>query len=291
MRHIDLHSHSTVSDGTLSPTELVSHAGGAGVAMLALTDHDDIGGLEALGAAARAQGVVPVNGVEVSVTWGSRTLHVVGLRFDAADATLCAGLARLRAGRVERALRIAAELTRHGIAGSFEGARAQAREEVIGRTHFARFLVERGHAPDMKTVFRKFLTEGRPGYVKHQWAGLGEAVAWITGAGGIAVLAHPGRYDLGKTKMDVLLDEFVEAGGRALEVVCGSHSPEMNRQVARLARQRGLLASCGSDYHGPGQGYVAMGRLPPLPVDTTPVWHDWPEAAGLERGPALATAA
>lgn len=293
MRHIDLHSHSTVSDGTLSPTELVNHASGAGVAVLALTDHDDIGGLDEMRAATQAQGIVPVNGVEISVTWGSRTLHIVGLRFDAANAGLREGLACLREGRVERAQRIAAELARHGIAGSLDGAYEYARKEVIGRTHFARFLVERGHAQDMKAVFKKFLTKGKPGHVKHQWATLGEAVEWITGAGGIAVIAHPGRYDLGRPRMDALLDEFMEAGGRAMEVVSGSHSPEMNRHVAHLARQRNLLASCGSDYHGPGQGYLGMGRLPPMPVGCTPVWHDWPEVAAidLESEPVLAPAA
>lgn len=272
---IDLHCHSTVSDGTLTPTELVRHAAGLGVGVLALTDHDDVAGLDEARRAAGEAGIALVNGVEISVTWGSRTVHVVGLRIDPAAPALRDGLARIRESRVGRAERIAAELDRAGIHGSLEGACEFAGEGIIGRTHFARFLVSRGHAKDMRTVFRKFLVKGKPGHVTHRWAELGEAVGWIRAAGGIAVLAHPGRYDMGRTTLESLLAEFKEAGGTAMEVISGSHSPDMNRHMAEVAARHGFLASRGSDYHGPDQSYFGMDKLPPLPLTCTPVWHDW----------------
>lgn len=272
---IDLHSHSTVSDGTLTPTELVSHAAALGVGVLALTDHDDVAGLDAARHAAEKEGITLVNGVEISVTWGSRTIHVVGLRIDPASTALYDGLARIRESRIGRAERIAAELDRAGIHGSLEGAYAFVGDGLIGRTHFARFLISRGLAKDFRTVFKKFLVKGKPGHVSHRWSELGEAVEWIRTAGGVAVLAHPGRYDMGRTTLENLLAEFKEAGGTAMEVISGSHSPDMNRHMAEVAARHGFLASRGSDYHGPDQSYFGMDKLPPLPLNCTPVWHDW----------------
>lgn len=272
---IDLHSHSTVSDGTLIPTELVNHAAALGVSVLALTDHDDVAGLDEARRAADEAGIALVNGVEISVTWNSRTIHVVGLRIDPTHPALYEGLARIRESRVGRAERIAAELDKAGIHGSLEGAYEFAEEGIIGRTHFARFLISRGHAKDFRSVFKKFLVKGKPGHVSHRWAGLGEAVEWIRSAGGIAVLAHPGRYDMGRTTLENLLNEFKEAGGTAIEVISGSHSPDMNRHMAEVAVRHGFLASRGSDYHGPDQSYFGMDKLPPLPLTCTPVWHDW----------------
>lgn len=277
MISIDLHSHSRVSDGLLAPRELVRHAAKQGVAVLALTDHDDTAGLEEAREEAALCGISLVSGTEISVTWRGRTVHVVGLRIDENDAALAAGLARLRASRHERAVRIAAALEAAGIEGSLEGARGYASEHVISRTHFARFLVAQGHAADMRGVFRKFLVKGKPGYVQHTWASLDEAVGWIRGAGGVAVLAHPGRYDLGSTLMRALLGEFRDLGGVAIEVVSGSHAGQDAAHFAALAREFGLMASCGSDYHGPGVSHLEMGRLPGLPAGCTPVWQDWPE--------------
>ncbi len=272
---IDLHSHSTASDGTLSPSELVSHAAALGVGVLALTDHDDVAGLEEARRTAEEVGIALVNGVEVSVTWGSRTIHVVGLRIDPTSTALYEGLARIRESRIGRAERIAAELDRAGIHGSLEGAYEFAEKGIIGRTHFARFLMNRGLAKDMRTVFKKYLVKGKPGHVSHRWAELGEAVEWIRSAGGIAVMAHPGRYDMGRTTLESLMAEFKEAGGTAMEVISGSHSPDMNRHMAEVAVRHGFLASRGSDYHGPDQSYFGMDKLPPLPLTCTPVWHDW----------------
>lgn len=277
MLKVDLHSHSTVSDGLLAPRQLVRYAAEQGVGVLALTDHDDVSGLSEAQAEAALQGIRFVTGTEISVTWRRRTIHIVGLRIDADNAALKAGLARLRESRFERARRIATELDKIGIAGSLEGAMAYASEHIISRTHFARFLIERGHAADMKSVFKRYLIKGKPGYVEHTWAELHEALEWIHGAGGTAVIAHPGRYDLGSTLMQELFTEFTDLGGRAVEVVSGSHSPDEFGRFADLAKRFGLLASRGSDYHGPGHSYVDMARLAALPASCTPVWHDWRE--------------
>ncbi len=277
MIKVDLHAHSRVSDGLLTPRELVRYAAAQGVQVLALTDHDDVAGIAEARDEARLLGVHLISGTEISVTWRGHTIHVVGLRIDENDPVLNDGLARLRASRFERARRIAAELARAGIDGSLEGAAALAGDRIISRTHFARFLVEQGHAADVRAVFRKYLVKGRPGYVQHTWAELGEALDWIHGAGGVSVIAHPGRYDLGSKLLRELLAEFRDRGGRAVEVVSGSHSADECLRFTELAREFGLLASRGSDYHGPGHGTVDMGRLAPLPAACIPVWQDWPE--------------
>lgn len=278
----DLHCHSSVSDGTLSPSELVAYAAERGVKTLALTDHDDLDGLDEARAAAAQHGIQFLNGVEISVTWRAHsTVHIVGLNIDPSHPGLAAGVAALRQGRGERARKMAASLAAAGIGGAFEGAfRYAGNPEFIGRTHFARFLVDSGHAKDVAAVFKRFLVKGKPGYVSHEWATLSDAVGWITASGGIAVLAHPGRYTVGRKPMGKptlreLLREFVETGGRAIEVVSGSHTPEQCAEAARYAAEFGLLASCGSDYHGPGEGYREMGRLPDFPLGCRPVWELW----------------
>jgi predicted metal-dependent phosphoesterase TrpH len=271
---IDLHSHSTASDGVLSPRDLVLRAAERGVRVLALTDHDEVKGLAEAAQAARETGIDLVAGVEISTTWGTRTVHVVGLYIDPGHPTLLAGLRGNRAGRVERARGMAESLAKTGIAGAYEAAYALApNKELISRTHFARFLIDHGHAKDMKAVFKRFLVRGKPGYVAHQWAGLAESIDWIRAAGGVAVLAHPGRYDMGRAKMELLIDEFKAAGGAAIEVVSGSHTPDQVPLFARYAREHGLLASCGSDFHAPGEGGRELGRMLPLPADCQPVWQ------------------
>lgn len=272
----DLHCHSTASDGLLAPADLVRRAAANGVSVLALTDHDELGGLAEAAGVARAQRVRFVAGVEVSVTWDGTTIHIVGLGVDPADASLAANLEYVRSSRVRRAERIAAELAAIGIGGTLEGAYTYAKNpSLIGRTHFARFLVERGVAPDVATVFRHYLVSGKPGYVPHQWAALADAVAWIRSGGGRAVVAHPGRYRLSRRELRRFLTEFREAGGEGVEVVTGSHSPSQYVEFARLAREFQLLASRGSDFHGPDESVIDLGCLPPLPGDLKPVWHDW----------------
>lgn len=276
MLNIDLHCHSTVSDGLLPPALLVEHAAARGVEILALTDHDDIGGLKEAEEAAAVRNIRFINGVEISVTWRTQTIHVVGLGIDPHHRELAEGLACLREGRLTRARRMAAQLDKFGIHGSLEGARSHAGDgHLIGRLHFARFLVQQGYAPDVKSVFRKYLVKGKPGYAPHQWTSLGEAVRWIRASGGRAVIAHPGRYKLGKAALDALLLEFRELGGEAVEVITGSHTPEQSMLFAALSRRLGLLASRGSDFHGPGESYFDLGKMPFLPAGCTPIWHDW----------------
>jgi len=273
---IDLHSHSTYSDGVLRPEELVRRAAQRGVRVLALTDHDATDGLAAARRLSGEEDIELVNGVEVSVTWNGQTLHIVGLHIDPAHPELAAGLEHLREGRRLRAEQIAGELDRAGVDGSLAGARAHVTNpELVGRTHFARFLVERGYARDVAAVFKKFLVDGKPGHVPHRWAALEQAIGWIRASGGMAVLAHPGRYKLEESQRCALLDAFKEAGGAAIEVVTGSHTPEQFRSYARYAQRYGLLASMGSDFHGPGESRRDLGTLPELPDGCTPVWTAW----------------
>lgn len=270
----DLHCHSTVSDGLLSPTEVVRRAHGNGVELLALTDHDEIDGLAEADAAAQQLGLRFVNGVEISVSWGDdQTVHVVGLGFDRNYAPLAEGVAQVRSGRDARAHRIAAELDKVGIHGAYEGAlKYVGNPALISRSHFARYIVELGHAKDVKGVFDWWLAKGKPGYVAHPWASLEDALSWIASAGGIAVLAHPGRYRLSRAEMEELLNKFKEMGGVGIEVLSGSHNEEHVRDYASMARRYGFLASRGSDFHGPGESWIDLGRLPDLPPDLTPVW-------------------
>jgi len=272
----DLHCHSTASDGVLTPRELVQRAFDKGVHVLALTDHDELSGQAEAGAVAREVGMQLINGVEISVTWGSVTLHIVGLNVDPLDPVLLHGLARNRGGRTERARRIGAELARLGIAGAFEGASALAEnKELISRTHFARFLVERGVCKNLKSVFKKYLVKGKPGYVSHEWASLSDALTWIHAAGGVAVLAHPGRYQIGREKMRLLLSEFKYHGGAGIEVVTGSHTADQVPLYADLAVEFDLMASIGSDFHAPGEGGRELGRLTALPERCRPIWQAW----------------
>lgn len=261
----------------LSPTDLVRRAVEKGVDVLALTDHDEVGGLAEAAAAASALGMGFVNGVEISVTWSGATLHVVGLNIDPAHPVLVAGLEGIQQGRQERAARIAEELGRHGIPGALEGAHKFAENaRLIGRTHFARFLVEQGVCKDVRTVFRKFLVRGRPGYVLHEWTTLENAIHWISASGGQPVLAHPGRYDLKGKAMRRLLGDFKSLGGAGVEVVTGSHTPDQYSLFAELASHFDLMSSRGSDFHAPGEYGRELGGIPPLPAKCRPIWHNWP---------------
>jgi predicted metal-dependent phosphoesterase TrpH len=276
MLNADLHCHSIVSDGTLTPTALAQRAKANGVDLWALTDHDEIDGIAEARRAADAVGLRFVAGVEVSITWSGKTVHIVGLGVDEHNPSLRAGLASVRGGRESRGREIAEDLARAGIHGAFEGAMQHAgNPEMLGRTHFARFLVESGVRPTVADVFKHYLVEGKPGYVPHRWGALEQAVGWIRGAGGRAVIAHPARYALTELQRDALIDAFKESGGEGIEVVTGSHTPEEYDSFARVARRAGLLASRGSDFHGVTESGADLGSLPPLPSDLKPVWHDW----------------
>ena len=270
----DLHCHSTVSDGTLEPEALAARAKANGVELWALTDHDEIGGQRRARDAAQRAGLAYLSGCEISVTFAGTTVHIVGLGFDADDSALRKGLAKTRGGREERAREMAAGLAQVGIHGAFEGALPfVGNPELISRTHFARFLVERGHCADTSEVFRRYLTEGKPGFVPHRWAGLGDAVRWITAAGGIAVIAHPARYKLTPTEEYALFSEFKAHGGRGVEVITGSHSAAEALKYAATALEFELLASRGSDFHSPSESRIDLGSLPDLPASMTPVWQ------------------
>ena len=269
----DLHCHSDVSDGTLSPAALAARAKAQGVELWSLTDHDEVGGQAQALAAARALGLPYLSGCEISVSFLDQTVHIVGLGFDPDDAALCAGLAATRSGREQRAREMAAGLARVGIGGAYEGAlKHVGNPELVSRTHFARFLVETGVCRDAHEVFRRYLTPGKPGYVPHRWAALGEAVRWITAAGGVAVIAHPARYRYTATEEYALFCEFVGHGGRGVEVVTGSHTDAEAATYARMAQEFGLLASRGSDFHAPGESRTELGALPALPPQLSPVW-------------------
>lgn len=270
---VDLHSHSTASDGTLTPDDLVRHAAALGVTTLALTDHDTTAGIGEARESAHELGVELVAGVEISVSWQGGTVHVLGLNVDADDQAMQLGLSRLREYRVWRAEEIGRRLAKAGIEDAFEGARRHARGAIVGRTHFAHFLVEQGHAKTPRDVFKRFLVRGKPGHIRGEWAELDEAMGWIRGAGGQAVIAHPARYPMSSGKLRRLLDEFRGLGGAGLEVVSGSHAPEENRRMAQLAQRYELLASRGSDYHGPENPWIELGRIEALPAACRPIWE------------------
>lgn len=274
---IDLHCHSTISDGMLAPEDLVAYAARQGVNVLALTDHDDIGGLKVARQVADEHGITFINGVEISVTWKKRTLHIVGLKINPDNDALKSALNQVHVDRDARAREMAESLAKAGIPDAYEGAKAIAKQAIITRVHFARFLAEKGYAKDTKSVFKKYLVKGKPGYVNHQWMTLAQAVKLILDSGGIPVIAHPGRYDLGIINMLLLMHEFRSYGGVAIEVVTSSHTPPQYQQFAKLAHQFGLKSSQGSDYHGQGISFMEMGYLPPLPANCVPVWQDWPE--------------
>lgn len=276
MQNIDLHCHSNVSDGMLAPSQVAARAHANGVDVWALTDHDELDGIAEAREAAGDLGMHHVAGVEISVTWAGQTIHIVGLQIDETDADLIQGLAATRGGRAQRAEEMGRQLAAAGISGAFDGAlRFVGNPDLISRTHFARHLVESGICADVTEVFRNYLVDGKPGFVPHRWASLKNAVQWIRGAGGIAVIAHPGRYKFTDLEFDAFVQEFKNAGGTAMEVVTGSHTVEQYDYYARVARTHGLLASRGSDFHGPGESRIDLGELPPLPAMLVPVWHDW----------------
>ena len=269
----DLHCHSVVSDGTLTPEALAARAKANGVQLWALTDHDEVGGQERAIASAKALDMKYLTGVEISITFAGKTVHIVGLGFDHTNTELVQGLRNTRGGRAERAKEMSEGLAKVGIHGAYEGALKYAgNHELISRTHFARFLVESGVCKDTSEVFRKYLTENKPGFVPHRWASLENAVHWITAASGIAVIAHPARYGFTANEEYALFTEFKNHGGRGVEVITGSHSSADALQYADTALEFNLAASRGSDFHSPDESRIDLGTLPLLPGQLTPVW-------------------
>ncbi len=276
MLNIDLHCHSNVSDGVLTPSAVAARAKAHGVDVWALTDHDEVGGIAEAREAAAALDLHYVPGVEISVTWANQTVHIVGLQIDETHPELLQGLAATRGGRAMRAQEMADQLAAVGIPHAFDGAlKFVGNPDLISRTHFARYLIEIGICADIREVFRNYLTEGKPGYVPHRWASLTDAVHWIRAAGGMAIVAHPGRYKFNDLQQHALLTEFKQAGGVGIEVMTGSHTVDQYAEYAQVASAYGLLASRGSDFHGPQESHIELGALPHLPRSVTPVWHNW----------------
>lgn len=269
----DLHCHSVVSDGTLTPEALAQRAKANGVELWALTDHDELGGQDRAIAAAREAGMAYLTGTEISVTFAGITVHIVGLGMDHQHPALLTGLRATRGGREQRAREMSDDLARVGIKGVYEGAlKYVGNPELISRSHFARYLVEIGVCKETNEVFRKYITEGKPGYVPHRWASLGDAVGWITQSGGVAVIAHPGRYKLTPNEEFALFTEFKAHGGQGVEVMTGAHGQADYVKYAGFCQEFGLAASRGSDFHSPEESHTDLGKLPDLPGSVTPVW-------------------
>lgn len=274
----DLHTHSLCSDGILRPQELVSRARAQGVLTLALTDHDTVEGIDEARQAAAREGIELIPGIEFSCLWDGIGVHIVGLNIDPDHPLMLAAVARQQQRREERAHSIAEKLAKVGIPGALEGARARATGNGIGRPHFAHFMVEQGHVASVSAAFQKYLGSGKVGDVKQLWPDIAQAIEWIRGAGGVAVVAHPDKYKVTRTKLRRLLAEFAEAGGQALEVISGQQSPTLSRDLLALAQKYDLSASCGSDFHVPGQPWQELGNFGQLPPGSQPVWELWQAA-------------
>jgi predicted metal-dependent phosphoesterase TrpH len=279
--NVDLHSHTAASDGTLSAVELVQRAAKNGVQYLAITDHDETANLAAAHAEAASQGIGFVNGVEISVSFCDTTIHIVGLGIDPTHPALAQGLQAIRDGRDGRAIAMGKALEKHGIVGAFEGALQYAgNPKLVSRTHFARHFVAQGICETTQDVFQKYLVEGKPGFVPHEWASLSQAISWIRAASGVAVIAHPGRYRLNTTQRWAMFSEFKDLGGQAVEVVTGSHTVAQYSEYAKLSVEFGFAASRGSDFHSPTESRIDVGMLPELPSICEPVWARFPQLLG-----------
>lgn len=284
MLNVDLHTHSTISDGVLTPEDLAQRAHAHGTQLWALTDHDEVSGLARAQQLAEELGIQFIPGVEISVTWLDRTVHIVGLGIDYEQPQLLESLRSVRSGRTLRAQLMGEKLAELGFEGAYEGALAYAtNDELVSRTHFARFLVDEGHCKNMKEVFSRYLGDHKPAYVPMQWASLEEAVQWITAAGGKAVIAHPGRYKFTDQQFELLFERFKSYGGIGIEVVTGSHAQKEYNRYARVAKRYGFEASSGSDFHWASENRMDIGKVPALPAGLTPIWHDWPINVGASN--------
>jgi len=273
---IDLHCHSTASDGSLSPGDVVARAAAKGVKVLALTDHDTVAGLEEAAKAARAHGLHLVPGAELSCQWNGRDLHLVALGIDPANADLLRGLAGIRDFREQRLDAISDKLQKRGIPGMAEAARALADGGIATRTHLARALLESGRVNTMQEAFDRYLGQGKPGYVKALWPDMEQVVGLIRDAGGLAVVAHPLAYQMTGAWLRRTLTAFREAGGAGVEVVCGNTDRQKVETATGQALRTGLEGSMGSDFHSPDNPWVELGRLRAMPRGVKPIWSAWP---------------
>ena len=271
---VDLHSHTTASDGLLSPAALIERAREVGLDLLAITDHDSIAG-EAVALAAATSGLTLISGIEFSTFWQRHGIHIVGLNFARDSAAMQAALDYQGRARHARAERIAERIRKRGIHDALAGAARLAGTGSIGRPHFAAYLVSIGACANSEQAFKQFLDPRHTGVLHEGWAALPTIIDWIRAAGGTAVLAHPAKYRLTRKQLAELARTFKAAGGTALEVISGQQPPDVTRDMAELAVQHGLQAALGSDFHRLGQPWAALGRLAPLPASCVPVWEHW----------------
>lgn len=268
----DLHTHSALSDGILSPEDLVSSAKLAGVTHLALTDHDSVAGLDRAGAACVEHGITLITGIEISTEWRGRGIHIVGLNVEVQNSSLQTFIQQQGQARQLRAEQIGQKLEKLGVPGALQGALALANGGTVGRPHFAQYLVSGGFVPNFNAAFKRYLGAGKPGDIKQCWSDIPTAISAIHAAGGIAVLAHPLKYDMTRTKLAELLYDFREAGGQAMEILSGKQKPNDTNALVSLAKKWSMLGSCGSDFHAPGQPWQALGAFGCLPKGLEPVW-------------------
>jgi predicted metal-dependent phosphoesterase TrpH len=271
--NVDLHCHSNLSDGSLSPAELIDLAIERKIDILAITDHDNVDCYTEI--SAPQEQLTLISGVEFSTTWRNIGVHIVGLNMDLKNPDLAKGIEFQSAARAQRAKLIDKKLHSLGFEGCLEGANRISSGNQVGRPHFAQYLVEIGAVSNVQQAFKRYLGAGKAGDIKQQWASLGDVISWIRGAGGVAVLAHPTKYKMTRTKLCLLLEDFIGLGGEAMEVISGSQTPSETQSMARLCKQYNLLASRGSDFHSPGQPWAALGKTPELPADCKPVWSIW----------------
>jgi predicted metal-dependent phosphoesterase TrpH len=270
----DLHAHTDASDGVLSLAGLVDNARAAGVDILAVTDHDLAHSRQQLQALSRGA-IKVIGGIEFSTVWRKIGVHVVGLNIDPESVSIAEGVAGQQAIRQRRAERIASRLEKLGVPNPYEGAMDKASGRYVGRPHFASYMVECGFVANERKAFRKYLGPGKCGDVKHLWPAMNLVVDWINEGGGIAVLAHPMKYKLTRSKLLELCRDFKAAGGRAIEVVSGAQASADTAWLSSVCREVNFLASCGSDFHRPDQSWASLGRFPAIPTSCTPVWDNW----------------
>ena len=271
--NVDLHCHTTVSDGALSPAQLIALAVDREIDMLAITDHDSIDCYRQIDTA-RAD-LTLITGIELSTTWQGRSVHIVGLNIDLKNPALLEGVSQQSLARDQRAVKISQRLEKLGFENTLQGARSISNGGQIGRPHFAQHLVQIHAVTSVQQAFNKYLGSGKAGDIKEHWASLEDVISWIRNAGGVAVLAHPTKYKMTRTKLCLLIEDFIDAGGEAMEVISGAQNPSITGSMAALCHKYNLLASCGSDFHAPEQPWASLGHVPQLPSNCKPVWTHW----------------
>lgn len=271
--NVDLHCHTNLSDGSLSPEDLIALAHERKIDILAVTDHDNIDSHQQI--SQLNTDFTLISGIEFSTTWRNMGVHIVGLNMDLTNKALLAGIDFQTKARGVRANLIDEKLHHLGFENCLEGAKRFSSGNQVGRPHFAQHLVDIGAVSNIQQAFKRYLGAGKAGDIKQQWADLETVISWIRGAGGVAVLAHPTKYNMTRTKLCTLIEDFIDFGGEAIEVISGAQKDSTTKSMAKICNDYGLLASCGSDFHAPGQPWAALGMVATLPENCRPVWSQW----------------